>query len=80
MLTIKLQTQNREDDSGPPEQYGSELKTLCSRADTQGKIENYYTATAIGENTPAGQAKQEEAAFVDELFALCMQADKRMTV
>ncbi len=56
------------------------MKTLRSRADTQGKIDAYYTATATGENAAAGEGKQQEAAFVDELLALSVQADKRATV
>ncbi|KAM0255438.1 hypothetical protein ACHAQJ_005738 [Trichoderma viride] len=76
---VSIQTQNQED-SNPPQQQGSELKPLRLRPDTQGKMESFYTATATGENGFAGQGKQEESAFVDELLALSMQADTRATV
>lgn len=42
-------------------------------------MESFYTATATGESGFAGQGKQDESAFVDELLALSMQADKRAT-
>lgn len=77
-LIVTFQTQDQED-SNPPEQQGSELKPIRLRSDTQGKMEGFYTATATGESGIAGQGKQEESAFVDELLALSMQADKRMT-
>lgn len=53
------------------------MVTLRPRADTQGKIEHFYSATASGDNTDGSQGKQHEAAFVDELLSLSMQADKR---
>lgn len=75
-LTVIFETQNQEDPNAP-EQQGSELKLIRPRADAQGKMESFYTATATGENGFAGQGKQDESAFVDELLALSMQADKR---
>jgi hypothetical protein len=68
-----------EEDSNPPEQQGSELKPMRLRSDTQSKMESFYTVTAAGDNGSAGQGNQEESAFVDELLALSMQADKRAT-
>ncbi|UKZ53221.1 hypothetical protein TrVGV298_007013 [Trichoderma virens] len=76
---VSINVQDNQEDSNPPEQQGSELKPIRLRPDTQGKIESFYTATATGENGFAGQGKQEESAFVDELLALSMQADKRAT-
>ncbi|KAK8920355.1 Signaling protein YkoW [Metarhizium anisopliae] len=71
------ETKAGEIDPLAPEQQGSELKPLRSRADNQSKSENTYIATATGENKTASQAKSEESAFVDELLTLSMQADKR---
>ncbi|UKZ49072.1 hypothetical protein TrVGV298_003311 [Trichoderma virens] len=76
---VSINVQDNEEDSNPPEQQGSELKPIRLRPDNQGKMESFYTATATGENGFASQGKQEESAFVDELLALSMQADKRAT-
>ncbi|PTB39435.1 uncharacterized protein TrAFT101_007779 [Trichoderma asperellum] len=76
---VSINVQDDQEDSNPPEQQGSELKPMRLRSDTQGKMEGFYTATATGESGFAGQGKQEESAFVDELLALSMQADKRTT-
>lgn len=64
-------------DIDAPAGKGSEMVTLRPRADTQGKIEHFYSATASGDSTDGSQGKQHEAAFVDELLSLSMQADKR---
>ncbi|KAL7916595.1 putative MHYT domain signaling protein [Trichoderma velutinum] len=74
---VSINVQDNQEDSNAPEQQGSELKPIRPRADAQGKMESFYTATATGEN--ASQGKQDESAFVDELLALSMQADKRAT-
>ncbi|KAL7919863.1 hypothetical protein ACQKWADRAFT_300267 [Trichoderma austrokoningii] len=76
---VSINIQDDQEDPNPPEQQGSELKPIRLRSDPQGKMESFYTATATGESGFAGQGKQEESAFVDELLALSMQADKRMT-
>ncbi|KAF3065405.1 Signaling protein YkoW [Trichoderma lentiforme] len=76
---VSINVQDNQEDSNAPEQQGSELKPIRPRADAQGKMESFYTATATGESGFAGQGKQDESAFVDELLALSMQADKRAT-
>ncbi|TWU77255.1 hypothetical protein ED733_002806 [Metarhizium rileyi] len=80
-VSINVQeTKAAEHDVHAPGQQGSELRPLRSQAKAQSKPENYYTATATGETKAEGQAKGEESAFVDELLALSMQADKRAAV
>ncbi|PNP44495.1 hypothetical protein THARTR1_11033 [Trichoderma harzianum] len=74
---VSINVQDNQEDSNAPEQQGSELKPIRPRADAQGKMESFYTATATGEGGFAGQGKQDESAFVDELLALSMQSDKR---
>lgn len=74
---VSINVQETQAEIDAPAGRGSEMVTLRPRADTQGKIEHSYSATASGDRTEGGQGKQHEAAFVDELLSLSMQADKR---
>ncbi|KAK2592725.1 hypothetical protein QQS21_009568 [Conoideocrella luteorostrata] len=75
-VSINVQETQDTSDYNHPDQKGSELATIRPRANTQGQIELAYSATATGENNTR-QGKQQDVAFVDELLALTMQADKR---
>ncbi|KHN98433.1 uncharacterized protein MAM_03557 [Metarhizium album ARSEF 1941] len=81
---ISIKVHETKEGSSPDtqvlQQQGSEPKHGRSQADTQRKLGNYYTATATGETKMPGHAKALESAFVDELLALSMQADKRTAV
>ncbi|KAL7928268.1 hypothetical protein V8C35DRAFT_318583 [Trichoderma chlorosporum] len=77
---VSINVQNNQGDSNLPDQQGSELRPIKLRTDAQGRLESFYTATATVENNFAGQERQGESDFIDELLALSIQADKQAAV